>query len=750
MKFQAKKTILLIWLGLGCLLFLDQSTIAQEKKEAKITFDNHVKPILLQRCSSCHNAQKREGDLDVTNYTNLMQGGGSGPVIEPQDSASSYLYELITYAEAPEMPPSGKIPDPEIQLIAKWIDMGALENMGSKAKKAKPKLDMTLSGDATKRPDIIPLPIRIPLEPVIHPPRASVSALATSPWAPIVAVAAPKQILLYNSSNLQMVGVLPLEERIAHSLKFSRSGQLLLAGGGKDGARGKTVLFDAIKGEKIMTLGEELDSILASDISPGHDFVAMGGPNKLVKLFSLDGELVSEIKKHTEWVTALEFSPDGKYFASGDRNGGLFVWEADSGNEVFGLKGHSKAITGISWRIDGKILATSSEDATIRVWELENGRQLKSWGAHGGGATSIEFLRNGQIASTGRDKVAKIWDQNGKLIKQFTGLTDVGVSVTYCDESNRIFAADWQGNVRAWNATDGKHVGNIQANPPSMAQQLKSAQQSLAQAKSQHAPIANQVAQTTEKINQTEQELNSAKQVQVGIQNRLNQSQQQFNVAKAKLDSTTVQQAQWKTELERNRKAFPLLQQTAEKSKAAVELLPQDAELTKANELIQSKLALIENRVQELDGLVNQSNQTLADARTTMNQLEAKINNSQSEMTNNSQKISGLEKRKQDLTTQLTKQNESAAQAIAKLKKAETEVARWQENISFVTRLDSLKAQLEQQQVSIADQQNLVDAAHAKLSEAQKKVDEAIKKREDLKKSAKDLKDEIQQLRSSN
>ncbi|MEM7785334.1 MAG: c-type cytochrome domain-containing protein [Planctomycetota bacterium] len=750
MKFQAKKTILLIWLVLGCLLFLDQSTIAQEKKEAKITFDNHVKPILLQRCSSCHNAQKREGDLDVTNYTNLMQGGGSGPVIEPQDSASSYLYELITYAEAPEMPPSGKIPDPEIQLIAKWIDMGALENMGSKAKKAKPKLDMTLSGDATKRPDIIPLPIRIPLEPVIHPPRASVSALATSPWAPIVAVAAPKQILLYNSSNLQMVGVLPLEERIAHSLKFSRSGQLLLAGGGKDGARGKTVLFDAIKGEKIMTLGEELDSILASDISPGHDFVAMGGPNKLVKLFSLDGELVSEIKKHTEWVTALEFSPDGKYFASGDRNGGLFVWEADSGNEVFGLKGHSKAITGISWRIDGKILATSSEDATIRVWELENGRQLKSWGAHGGGATSIEFLRNGQIASTGRDKVAKIWDQNGKLIKQFTGLTDVGVSVTYCDESNRIFAADWQGNVRAWNATDGKHVGNIQANPPSMAQQLKSAQQSLAQAKSQHAPIANQVAQTTEKINQTEQELNSAKQVQVGIQNRLNQSQQQFNVAKAKLDSTTVQQAQWKTELERNRKAFPLLQQTAEKSKAAVELLPQDAELTKANELIQSKLALIENRVQELDGLVNQSNQTLADARTTMNQLEAKINNSQSEMTNNSQKISGLEKRKQDLTTQLTKQNESAAQAIAKLKKAETEVARWQENISFVTRLDSLKAQLEQQQVSIADQQNLVDAAHAKLSEAQKKVDEAIKKREDLKKSAKDLKDEIQQLRSSN
>ncbi len=51
---------------------------AEEKKPPKITFDEHVKPIFQQKCASCHNADKKSADLDLTNYGNLMQGGASG------------------------------------------------------------------------------------------------------------------------------------------------------------------------------------------------------------------------------------------------------------------------------------------------------------------------------------------------------------------------------------------------------------------------------------------------------------------------------------------------------------------------------------------------------------------------------------------------------------------------------------------------------------------------------------------------
>ena len=41
---------------------------------------------------------------------------------------------------------------------------------------------------------------------------------------------------------------------------------------------------------------------------------------------SANRSLAYESKKHTEWVTAVEFSPDGALLASGDRNNGLLVW----------------------------------------------------------------------------------------------------------------------------------------------------------------------------------------------------------------------------------------------------------------------------------------------------------------------------------------------------------------------------------------------------------------------------------------
>ena len=64
------------------LLTSNVMTQAQEKKKPpKITYDEHVLPILKQKCFSCHNPDKASGDLDMTNYTNLMQGSGSGAII---------------------------------------------------------------------------------------------------------------------------------------------------------------------------------------------------------------------------------------------------------------------------------------------------------------------------------------------------------------------------------------------------------------------------------------------------------------------------------------------------------------------------------------------------------------------------------------------------------------------------------------------------------------------------------------------
>ena len=221
--------------------------IGQESKQEKITYEDHVKPIFRQHCFSCHNQNKKEGDLDLTNYTGLMQGGGSGEVIDPGSVDDSYLFALVNHDDEPAMPPEQpKIAEEKIAVLSKWIELGALENVSSKAKiKKKKTFDFALADPAVGRPSVTPVPAKLDLEPIVHTSRTTgVTALATSPWAPLVAMAGQKQVLLYDSKSRELKGVFPFPEGIISVLKFSRNGALLLAGGGRGGANGKVVVWN--------------------------------------------------------------------------------------------------------------------------------------------------------------------------------------------------------------------------------------------------------------------------------------------------------------------------------------------------------------------------------------------------------------------------------------------------------------------------------------------------------------------------
>ena len=93
-------------------------------------------------------------------------------------------------------------------------------------------------------------------------------------------------------------------------LKFSRNGDLLLAGGGRGGQSGLAVAWDVKKGNRVFEIGKEYDVVLAADINADHSQVALGGPSKVVRIYNTaDGSLAQELRKHTEWITAVEYSP---------------------------------------------------------------------------------------------------------------------------------------------------------------------------------------------------------------------------------------------------------------------------------------------------------------------------------------------------------------------------------------------------------------------------------------------------------
>ncbi len=450
-----------------------------------VTYQDDVLPLLQNNCLKCHNPDKAKGDLNMANYSSLLKGSGSGVIVMAGDVDKSKLFQSITHTAEPNMPPnSPKIPDKEIDVFRRWIMGGLLETKGSKAIVSnKPAVDLGLTGVTKGKPDgPPPMPENLLLEPVRHAERATaLRALAKDPWSPVVALGGHKQVVLYHSSTLDLLGVLPLPEGSVNDLKFSRNGKLLLAGVGRGGQSGKVVVWNVITGERVLTMGEEFDSVLAADISSDQTRIALGGPGKVVKVYSTKtGEMEHRITKHTDWITAIEFSPDSTLLATGDRNGGLIVWEASSGQELYTLNDHKTAITALRWRDDSDVLASASEDGSIKLWHMQQGNQVASWGAHGGGVLSLDYSHDGRILSCGRDNVVALWNgQGGKLRNmEFTG--DLPTRVSFSHDGERAIASDWAGNVGVWNTADGKRVGELQANPPTIGQRIELATKRVA------------------------------------------------------------------------------------------------------------------------------------------------------------------------------------------------------------------------------------------------------------------------------
>ncbi|MEA3186641.1 MAG: hypothetical protein QOD99_471, partial [Chthoniobacter sp.] len=432
-----------------------------------ITYAENIRPLFQSSCLNCHNADKHKAGLDLSTYEAAMEGSDGGKIIEPGNPAKSLLYRVITYAEEPAMPAKAdKLPDSQIEMIRKWIEMNAPEKSGNAVAKNAGGLEGAPQAAAEERPKTVSMPRDLLLESAVHARRpGAINALAASRWAPLIAVAGQKQVLLFNTDTLELAGVLPFPEGFPDVLKFSRDGQLLLAGGGLGAKLGRVVVWDVITGRRMIEAGDEFDAVLAADISADHSLIALGGPNKLVKIFSArDGSLLHKMKKHTDWVTALSFTPDGKSLVSGDRAGGLVVWDRD-GRELQSISAHKGMITSVACA--GNLVASASEDGTVKLWDIREGRQTKSWDAHKGGVASLAFAPDGRMVTCGRDRATRLWDAGGKQLRQFELFNDIPMQTAFA--GGKVIAGDWSGALRVW-TLEGKRTGELDANPPTLAE----------------------------------------------------------------------------------------------------------------------------------------------------------------------------------------------------------------------------------------------------------------------------------------
>lgn len=93
--------------------------------EDAMVFDHMVNPIFQKKCLSCHNNEKKKGELDLSNIKAILKGGKSGKLFITGKPEISLLLERIHLPmdDKKHMPASGQpqLTDDEIMIFDQWI-----------------------------------------------------------------------------------------------------------------------------------------------------------------------------------------------------------------------------------------------------------------------------------------------------------------------------------------------------------------------------------------------------------------------------------------------------------------------------------------------------------------------------------------------------------------------------------------------------------------------------------------------------
>ena len=83
-----------------------------------------VRPILETRCLKCHGGGgKVKGGFRIDSRAAVLKGGELGPAIDGDQPEQSLLLQAIRYEEL-EMPPGGKLPAGEQEVLSRWVQDG--------------------------------------------------------------------------------------------------------------------------------------------------------------------------------------------------------------------------------------------------------------------------------------------------------------------------------------------------------------------------------------------------------------------------------------------------------------------------------------------------------------------------------------------------------------------------------------------------------------------------------------------------
>jgi hypothetical protein len=92
--------------------------------EAADFFERKVRPLLVEKCQTCHGEKKSRGNLRFLSREAILEGGDSGPAAVSRKPEESLLVQAIEYDGDLRMPPDAKLANGDIEILKRWVALG--------------------------------------------------------------------------------------------------------------------------------------------------------------------------------------------------------------------------------------------------------------------------------------------------------------------------------------------------------------------------------------------------------------------------------------------------------------------------------------------------------------------------------------------------------------------------------------------------------------------------------------------------
>jgi hypothetical protein len=102
--------------------------VARAQDAGEEMFEKSVRPVLAERCYSCHSASAKslKGGLRLDSAAGIRKGGDSGEIVVPGNPDESPLIEALSHQDgAVAMPPDGKLDEKLLADFRRWVEIGA-------------------------------------------------------------------------------------------------------------------------------------------------------------------------------------------------------------------------------------------------------------------------------------------------------------------------------------------------------------------------------------------------------------------------------------------------------------------------------------------------------------------------------------------------------------------------------------------------------------------------------------------------